>query len=47
MDPSAENKDGEARDLKGSLPELPDLTWEDFERASELAQRDLGSGEDF
>jgi hypothetical protein len=25
----------------GSLPNLPDLSWEDFERASELAQRDL------
>jgi hypothetical protein len=28
----------------GSLPNLPDITWEDFERASELAQRDLLDG---
>lgn len=47
MDPSAANEDGELRDLEGSLPDLPGLTWEDFERASELAQRDVGSGEDF
>jgi hypothetical protein len=26
--------------LAGSLPELPDLAWEDFERGSELARRD-------
>jgi hypothetical protein len=25
----------------GSLPNLPDITWEDFERASALARRDL------
>jgi hypothetical protein len=29
--------------LRGSLPDFPDLAWEDFERASELARRDLGS----
>jgi hypothetical protein len=29
----------------GSLPNLPDITWEDFERASELAQRDLLDGQ--
>jgi hypothetical protein len=27
----------------GSLPDFPDLTWEDFERGSELARRDLSS----
>jgi hypothetical protein len=27
----------------GSLPNFPALTWEDFERASQLAQRDLSS----
>lgn len=32
-----------AKALAGSLPDLPDLTWEDFERASELARRDLAS----
>ncbi|MGA9316238.1 MAG: hypothetical protein WBV77_16620 [Solirubrobacteraceae bacterium] len=26
--------------LAGSLPNFPDLTWEDFERASQLAQED-------
>jgi len=25
----------------GSLPDFPDLSWEDFERASALARRDL------
>ncbi len=29
--------------LAGSLSDFPDLTWEDFERASELAQHDLPS----
>ena len=29
--------------LAGSLPDFPDLTWEDFERASQLAQDDLSS----
>jgi hypothetical protein len=28
-------------ELEGSLPDLPDLDWEDFERGSELARRDL------
>lgn len=28
-------------DLVGLLPDLPDLDWEDFERGSELARRDL------
>ncbi len=27
--------------LAGSLPDLPDIDWEDFERASELALQDL------
>jgi hypothetical protein len=31
-----------SRRLAGSLPRFPDLAWEDFERASELARRDLG-----
>lgn len=34
---------GSAPTLAGSLPGFPDLTWEDFERASELAQHDLFS----
>lgn len=29
--------------LRGSLPDFPDLDWDAFERASELARRDLGS----
>jgi hypothetical protein len=29
--------------LAGSLSGFPDLAWEDFERASELAQHDLSS----
>ena len=27
----------------GSLPHLADVTWEDFERASQLAQQDLSA----
>ncbi len=27
--------------VAGSLPDLPDLDWDDFERAGDLAQRDL------
>ncbi len=27
----------------GSLPDFPELTWEDFERASELAREDVSS----
>jgi hypothetical protein len=34
---------GSAHNLAGSLSGFPDLTWEDFERASELAQHDLSS----
>lgn len=34
-------KSGAARtSIYGSLPNLPDLSWEDFERASQLAQED-------
>ena len=29
--------------LAGSLPDLPDLEWEDFERGSELARRDASA----
>ena len=29
--------------IGGLLPDLPDLTWEDFERGSELAKQDLSS----
>jgi hypothetical protein len=29
--------------LAGSLPDFPELSWEDFERGSELARRDLTS----
>lgn len=31
----------ESDELEGSLPDLPDLDWEDFERGSELARHDL------
>ena len=30
--------------LAGSLSAFPDLTWDDFERASELAQHDVSAG---
>lgn len=33
----------ETSDLRGSLPDFPDLDWDAFERASELARRDLAS----
>ncbi len=29
--------------LAGSLPDLPDIGWDDFERASDLARQDLAS----
>lgn len=29
--------------LKGSLSDFPDLEWDDFQRASELARRDVGT----
>jgi hypothetical protein len=29
--------------LAGSLPDFPELSWEDFERGSELARHDLTS----
>jgi hypothetical protein len=47
--PGAHLRVVEARDagprtrLAGSLSDFPDVTWEDFERASELARRDLGA----
>lgn len=31
----------ESARLAGSLPDLPDVDWDAFERASELARRDL------
>ena len=31
------------RTLRGSLPDFPELSWEDFERGSELARNDLGA----
>lgn len=34
---------GENASLAGSLPHLPDLSWEDFERASEAARHDLSA----
>jgi hypothetical protein len=30
-----------SRRLAGTLPGVPDLAWEDFERASELTRRDI------
>lgn len=32
-----------AGSLAGSLPDFPDLSWEDFERGSELARSELPS----
>jgi hypothetical protein len=32
---------GSGGSIAGSLPDLPDLTWEDFERASALACFDV------
>jgi hypothetical protein len=32
---------GSGGSIAGSLPDLPDLTWEDFERASALASFDV------
>ena len=32
---------GSGDSLAGSLPDLPDIMWEDFERASVLTRRDL------
>ncbi len=34
---------GSVDTVAGSLSDFPDLTWEDFEQASELAQHDLSS----
>lgn len=33
----------EGATVAGSLPNLPDLSWEDFERASEIARGDLNA----
>lgn len=35
------DREDDAVDLEGSLPDFPDLTWEDFTRGSEPARRDL------
>lgn len=32
------------RSIEGALPDLPELTWEDFEAASRLAAQDAESG---
>jgi hypothetical protein len=34
---------GPADDLEGSLADFPDITWEEFERASDLATKDASS----
>jgi hypothetical protein len=34
---------GPADDLEGSLADFPDITWEDFERASDMAIKDASS----
>ncbi len=34
----------ETTGLSGALPDLSELDWDAFERASELARRDLGGG---
>ena len=34
---------GDSGDIAGTLPDFPGIAWEDFERASELATRDLSS----
>lgn len=44
MNPTAGNDN--LAELEGSLPDLPERSWEDFERASGLAQRDVASDED-
>jgi hypothetical protein len=36
---------GSGGTFAGSLPHLADVTWEDFERASALAQQDLLDGQ--
>ena len=33
-----------APSIAGFLSHLPDVSWEDFQRASELAQQDLSAG---
>jgi len=32
-----------ATSIAGSMPDFPDLAWEDFQRGSELASHDLSS----
>jgi hypothetical protein len=34
---------GSTGSIAGSLPHLADVSWEDFQRASELAQQDLSA----
>ena len=36
---------GSGGSIAGSLPHLADVSWEDFERASALARRDLLDGQ--
>jgi hypothetical protein len=43
-DPSDDEATG--RPLRGSLPDLPELDWEDFQRGSELVRRDVERDED-
>jgi hypothetical protein len=35
---------GSTGSIAGSLPHLPDVSWEDFQLASELARSDLSAG---
>ncbi len=37
----AEDRSIPADQVAGALPDFPDLEWDDFERASELARQDL------
>ena len=38
----AENIEQNKRGLRGALPDLPEVTWEDFERSSGIARNELG-----
>lgn len=38
---SADARSSASTGLAGSLPNFPDIDWDDFERASELARQDL------
>ncbi len=42
--PKSNDQRRAADSLEGALADLPELTWEDFERGSELARRDLEAG---